>query len=510
MSATATAITGSDPHDPAAGGTTPVTPAGSQGRIYPAGATAVQTGGMRTLATGLGTLALLVALAGCSGGGGVSRSSAPPARTTAPPTTPTAVPPAAATDWLQYHGNGARTGAVAGLPAAGRLTVAWTAPLGGAVYGQPLVVGATVIAATEQNDVIYGLDLATGAVRWHTSVGSSEPVSEQPCGDLNPLGITSTGVYDPQTGLVYFVAQSGTSEHVLVGLDPATGAVMVRQDVPSPDRQPYYDQQRGALALEDGYVYVVFGGHYGDCGPYIGSVVGMPATGHGTIYSYLVPTAKQGGIWAAGGPVVGPDGTIYVSTGNGAPTQGPYDGSDSVTALTPQLQQIGIFAPTDWRTLSADDLDLGSMSPALLASGQILQVGKSGTGYLLNAAHLGGVGGQVAAGPVCAAFGGAAISGSVVYVPCLTGLAAVNTAGSAVRVIWRGPADVWGSPVVGGGAVFVASPDTGVLDELSPATGQVRSQLQVAGALPHFVSPSLSGSLVLVGTLTGVTAVSGA
>jgi len=94
-------------------------------------------------------------------------------------------------------------------------------------------------------------------------------------------------------------------------------------------------------------------------------------------------------------------------------------------------------------------------------------------------------------------------------VPCLTGLAAVNTAGNSVTVAWRGPADVWGSPVIGGGAIWVASPDSGVLDELSPATGQVRYQLQVASALPHFVSPTLSGTLVLVGTLTGVTAVSG-
>ncbi|MGB6457657.1 MAG: PQQ-binding-like beta-propeller repeat protein [Streptosporangiaceae bacterium] len=463
--------------------------------------------------TTLSTLALLIALAGCATSGAGGPHASPPAATTGPSVagvSPSAGPPGTATDWPQYHGNDARTGSADGLPPAGRLAVAWTARLGGSVYGQPLVVGTTVIAATEQNDEVYGLDLATGAVRWHTSLGTAEPVSEQPCGNLNPLGITSTGGYDPQTGLAYFVAQSGTSEHVLVGLDPATGGVVVRQDVPSPDHEPFYDQQRGALAVEDGYVYVVFGGHYGDCGPYIGSVVGMPASGHGPSYSYLVPTAKQGGIWATGGPVVAPDGTLYVATGNGAPTQGPYDGSDSVTALTPQLKQVGIFAPADWRTLSADDLDLGSMSPALLADGQILQVGKSGTGYLLNSAHLGGVGGQIAAAPVCAAFGAAAISGSIVYVPCLTGLAAVSTAGSRIRVDWRGPADVWGSPVVGGGAVWVASPDSGVLDELSPATGQVRSQLRVAGALPHFVSPTLSGGLVLIGTLTGVTAVAGA
>jgi len=465
---------------------------------------------MRTAPAALAALAVLTVTVGCSSAPAARPPTSPSPRGAASPS-PSAAPspgPLAPAGWYQYHGNAARTGNVAGLPAAGRLTVAWTAALDGAVYGQPLVVGTTVLAATE-NDEIYGLDLATGTMRWRTSVGAAEPLGEQPCGNLNPLGITSTGVYDPQTGLAYFVGQNGTSQHVLVGLNPSSGAIEVRTDVPSPDHQPFYDQQRGALALEDGYVYVVFGGHYGDCGPYTGSVVGVPASGHGTVYSYLVPTAKQGGIWAAGGPVIGPDGTIYVGTGNGAPTQGPYDGSDSVTALTPQLKEIGIFAPTDWRTLSADDLDLGSMSPALLPDGQILQVGKSGTGYLLDSAHLGGVGGQVASGPVCAAFGGAAVSGSVAYVPCLTGLAAVNTAGNSVTVAWRGPADVWGSPVIGGGAIWVASPDSGVLDELSPATGQVRYQLRVASALPHFVSPTLSGTLVLVGTLTGVTAVSG-
>lgn len=460
-------------------------------------------------------LVLLAALAGCSSGPAARHAASPRAETG--PVTPSAgaaIPstsqPASVTGWLQYHGNGQRTGNVAGLPAAGRLSVAWSVRLGGAVYGQPLVVGTTVIAATETGDVIYGLDLASGAVRWHTSVGTAASASQQPCGNISPLGVTSTGVYDPETGLAYYVAQNGASDHVLVGLDPGTGTVRVRQDVPSPDHQPFYDQQRGALALDGGDVDVVFGGHFGDCGPYIGSVVAMPADGRGPVRSYRVPTSEQGGIWAPGGPTVGPDGTIYVSAGNGATSETRYDGSDSVTALTPALQRTGIFAPADWRQLSAADLDLGSMSPALLADGQILQVGKSGVGYLLSAAHLGGVGGQLASGQVCAAFGGAAVSGTVVYVPCFTGLAAVGTAGSKVTVLWRGPADGSGSPVVGGGAVWVPAPASGLLYELDPATGVIRQQIKVAGALPHFASPSLAGRLVLIGTTTGVTAVSGA
>lgn len=412
-----------------------------------------------------------------------------------------------ATDWPQYHLNAARTGAAAGLPPAGPLHVAWTAALGGTVTGQPLVIGDTVIAATERDDV-YGLSRTTGRIRWRTRVGSPVPVSDQPCGNLNPLGIASTGVYDPQDGLVYVVAQDGRSGQLLAGLS-LTGHVRVRVRLPALGGPPAYEQQRAALALSHGYVYVAFGGHAGDCGPYLGLVEAVPASGSGRILAYRVPTARQGGIWAPGGPAIGPAGTVYVSVGNGATTSARFDGSDSVTALSPVLQRTGIFAPSDWRTLSAGDLDLGSMSPALLPDGQILQVGKSGTGYLLDAAHLGGIGGQVAQGRVCPAFGGAAVSGQMAYVPCGTGLAAVDTAGNRVTVRWRGPAGGSGSPVLGGGAVWVAGAGNGMLYELSPASGRVRQQIQVASQLPHFVSPALSGRLILIGTLTGVSAIAG-
>jgi polyvinyl alcohol dehydrogenase (cytochrome) len=464
-----------------------------------------QTGYVRIAPLGL--LVLLALGAGCSSAP-AGRASSPPGST--PASTPPSQPAAAggATSWPVYHGNDARTGNVAGLPAAGRLSVAWSRPLGGAVYGQPLVIGSTVVVGTE-TDQVFGLSWATGKVLWHTRVGTPLPLSQQPCGNIDPLGITSTGGYDPQTKLVYEVAQSGRTGHELVGLRVSTGKVAFRRGVPSPDHQPAYDQQRGALAIERGRVYVVFGGHYGDCGPYRGSVVGVPVSGHGAIVSYVVPTSKQGGIWATGGPVIGRNGTIYVSAGNGAITEKKFDGSDSVTALTPGLKRTGIFAPSDWRVLSAGDLDLGSMSPALLADGRILQVGKSPVAYLLNGHHLGGVGGQLASAPACSAYGGAAVTGDTVYVPCMGGMAAIDTAGSRVRVLWRGPSAAWGSPVVGGGAVWVASPDTGVLYELNPRTGTVRHQITVAGSLPDFASPSLSGRLALVGTRTGVVAVNG-
>ncbi|MEV5085469.1 PQQ-binding-like beta-propeller repeat protein [Streptomyces sp. NPDC056159] len=65
-----------------------------------------------------------------------------------------------------------------------------------------------------------------------------------------------------------------------------------------------------------------------------------------------------------------------------------------------------------------------------------------------------------------------------------------------------------GSPVVGGGAVWVVDYPGGELRALDPATGRVRKQIAV-GAVPHFVSPTLSGGRVFVGTLSGVTAIAG-
>src|SRR5215469_16317816 len=216
-------------------------------------------------------------------------------------------------NWPTYHANARRTGAVSGLPAAGPLAIGWRRALRGAVYGQPLVIGSTVIAATER-DMVYGLSLRTGRVLWSRRVATPLPLSSQPCGNLDPLGITSTPVF--YRGLIYIVAQNGRLKHVLVGLNPVSGRVRYRRSVPSPDHRPYYDQQRSALAAGNGRIYVTFGGHFGDCGPYIGSVVGVPAAGPGAgstpIISYKVPSRREAGIWSPGGPVTAKNGTQYV------------------------------------------------------------------------------------------------------------------------------------------------------------------------------------------------------
>ena len=251
---------------------------------------------------------LLAAAAGCagspgagSGAGGTSTGSAPPslALTSTPGN---AGHPGA--DWPTYGRDFARTGVATIGVASGPLRVSWRTHLDGAVYGQPLLVGNMVIAATE-NDSIYALDQATGQVVWRTHVGTPVPLAQLPCGNIDPLGITGTPVYDTGSGIVYAVAETSGYHHVLLGVSATDGTVVVERDIPAPDGQPRYDQQRPALTIEDGRVYVAFGGLYGDCGPYRGSVVGIPVSGAGPLVSYLVPTPREGAIWGTAGPVTG-------------------------------------------------------------------------------------------------------------------------------------------------------------------------------------------------------------
>ena len=42
---------------------------------------------------------------------------------------------------------------------------------------QPLVIGSTVIVATE-NDWVYGLNGSTGAIKWSISLGAPWPIDD--------------------------------------------------------------------------------------------------------------------------------------------------------------------------------------------------------------------------------------------------------------------------------------------------------------------------------------------
>lgn len=453
---------------------------------------------------------LLIILTGCNLG---SSQGDTPAPTITPLTlTPDArgsatATPVSSSDWTTYHLNNARTGYVANAPDPSKLTQAWNARLDGAVYAEPLVIGNSVIVVTE-GDSIYSLDKSTGQVQWRTNVGTPVPQSSLPCGDIFPLGITGTPVYDPATGLVFAVAevQGSAPAHMLVGVDLASGTVRVRRSADIAAMDPRAHQQRAALALSHNMVYVAYGGLDGDCSDYIGTVVASRTDGTGPLLSYRIPTPREGGIWAASGPAVDDAGNIYVAVGNGAVTSGNWDKSDSVLRLSPTLQYEDGFAPTQWQQDNATDADLGSMGPILLPNDLIYIEGKSNQAYLLHADALGGVGGQIQEKSICAAYGGAAAIGSQVFVPCTDGVRQVIIgSGPSMNVGWHTQSQIKGSPIVGGNTVYSLDPDGGMLYALDASTGNVRTSLSV-GTISRFATPTLSGNQVFVGTMNGVVA----
>ena len=390
-----------------------------------------------------------------------------------------------------------------GLASVGTLRKAWEAKLDGPVYGQPLVVGNLVFAATEGNTV-YALRAGSGAVVWSAHLGTPMPRSELPCGNIDPLGITSTMVYDPDTRLVFALAERTGGVHELFGIDAATGSVRLRRPAEPPSGDPIAHQQRSALNLLNGRVYIAYGGLFGDCGNYIGSVVSVPTAGVGPLASYAVPTTREAGIWGTGGGVVAGD-RLYYAVGNGESTS-TFDGSDSVIALQPDLTLADSFAPSTWAEDNAADLDLGSMTPVVVGP-WVYADGKRGVGYVLRRDDLGGIGGEVSQASVCRAFGGAAVSGGTIYLPCTDGPRAITIdASGQISTRWQASVQAAGSPVVGGGQVWVVDYDGGTLYTLDPATGAVRQHLSI-GPAPHFASPTLARNRAFIGTMSGVVAV---
>src|SRR5262249_27103134 len=156
------------------------------------------------------------------------------------------------------------------------------------------------------------------------------------------------------------------------------------------------------------------------------------------------PHGNEGGIWAPSGPAVDSDGNVYVGSGNGSSGDiTAYDYGDSVVKLSPSLSVLSFFAPgapQAWNDLNAGDDDLASVGPSLLGGGLLFDAGKGGRAYLLRTQRLPSSsnpgGGEAASLQVChathgAAFGGFAVSGETIYVPCADGIAAVRVASPA-------------------------------------------------------------------------------
>jgi polyvinyl alcohol dehydrogenase (cytochrome) len=416
-----------------------------------------------------------------------------------------------------YHGDPAGDGVAASVSAVDTSAPAWTSPaLDGQLYGEPLVSGGRVYVATE-NDTVYALSAATGAVAWSAHLGSPVPSGSLPCGNITPtVGITGTPVIDQARGEIFVVADElvgGKPAHRLAGLATASGRIEMTQDVDPPGADTAALLQRTGLTLDAGQVVFGFGGNYGDCASYQGRVATVPETG-GTPRFFTVdagPGESQGSVWMGGAaPVVDGHGHIWVSTGNGSvdSDQHAYDDSDAVLELSPSLQLVQYFAPSTWATDNSQDLDM-SIAPALLPDGQVLLAGKSRIVYLLDGAHLGGIGHQQAAlGSACGEDidGGSAVQGMTVYLPCLAGIIAVRATGSppALHLLWSSGTG-GGPPITAAGLVWTMG-QNGTLYGLDPATGRIRQQVTIGAPANHFPTPSVGDGLLVAASAENVVA----
>jgi hypothetical protein len=356
---------------------------------------------------------------------------------------------------LEHHGGPRRDGIYVdptltpASAAAFHVDPSFHADLRGPIYAQPLYFAGgpggkdLVIAATEQDEVA-AFDARSGATVWKRRLGDPVPLSRLPCGNIDPLGITGTPVIDASGRTLYLDAMTTpdggtTKRHLVYALSLDDGSTRPGWPVDVSASATFaglsfdsaVQNQRGALALVGGVLYVPYGGHSGDCGDYRGWLVGIPVANPSAVTAWAAG-ARGGGIWAPSG--VSSDGSaLFAATGNtfGATT---WSGGEALLRFTAGPAFGGgpadYFTPSNWRTLDAGDVDIGSTGPVLVdvagatPSQLLVGLGKDGYAYLVDRARLGGVGGQVAMARVSST-------------PIINAAAAYST-GGATYVVFRG------------------------------------------------------------------------
>src|SRR5580704_17551446 len=310
---------------------------------------------------------------------------------------------------------------------------AFDGPVNGHIYAQPLFwqspkTGRQLLLVATEDDAVYALDAHSGKVVWQRSLGQAVDDSALPCGNISPLGITGTPVIDDVKGAVYLDTMLNTEDsgpqHLVFGLALDDGAILpgyplnVATALRSLEMKftSSIQNQRSALTIVGRTLFVPYGGHFGDCGPYHGWVVGIGLDQPPTIAAWST-RAAGGGVWAPGG--ISYDGrSLFASTGNTKDAEEWADGEAVVrlgTDLKPPTSPRDFFAPANWKTLDDNDEDIGGTSPLPIdvqdhsgVTRLILALGKDGKAYLLNRDNHGGIGGalavrQVARGPIISA-----------------------------------------------------------------------------------------------------------
>ncbi len=296
------------------------------------------------------------------------------------------------------------------------------------LYASGVTIGGVnhhVIYVATVNNSVYAFDADSGgAPLWMKNYnGSGSPPNHTQvgvggfCGGgyndfVGNIGIVGTPVIDGNTGRMYFVTRhvvGTTFSQILRAIDVTTGndvvtAKTIAATVPgngdgssggNVSFDPKMHNQRSALALAGGAVYIGWAGHC-DFRPYHGWVMAYDASTLNQIGAFnATPNGMQAGIWMSGsGPIVDTTG-VYFNTGNGAGDLGgstPGFGESAVKFSLGNVNVTTSFTAGDWSTLNGADNDLGvSGMAAVPGTSFILTGSKTGKGYLLNSSNLGGL-----------------------------------------------------------------------------------------------------------------------
>ncbi len=262
--------------------------------------------------------------------------------------------------------------------------------------------------------------------------GQGASTADVQCPDIAPypgstIGINSTPVIDPTTDTLYVVTvtkdttvnlpQNPTEAELnlkyrlmLHALDIKTGTEKfggpVQIQLPQ-GLDALHSTQHEGLALEtdangNAQVIIPFSSSC-DEGPYSGLLLVYSVQNNKLVQTgshETTQTGGQAGIWALGGaPAIGPNGNIYVSTGNGA-FDGQLNFGCSILKFAlsgGDLQQTSFFTPFDQINMNTIqiDLDVGSGGVMVIPDQPgithlLVAGGKSGQVYLLNRDRLGG------------------------------------------------------------------------------------------------------------------------
>src|ERR1051326_4507758 len=220
------------------------------------------------------------------------------------------------------------------------------------------------------------------------------------------MGIVGTPVIDPDTSTLYVVSRTKepgpTYVQRLWALDVRTGTEagapnghVVISFVNGTAFNGQIQNQRAALALVNGYVYITWSSHC-DGGAYHGFIAAYNVTNLALppLTYNVTPGGNQGGIWMSDqAPPADAAGNVYLTVGNGS-FNGTTQFGESFLKLTntgTALSRVDWFTPYDWSTnLNARDADLGSGGVLLIPGTSLLfSGGKAGRLYLVDGTNMG-------------------------------------------------------------------------------------------------------------------------